>query len=930
MSDMFAKYTENATASGAIPSEELCRCFSLSEILTATNNFDDASVIGIGGFGKVYKGFIDNGTITVAIKRLKDESKQGAKEFWTKVKMLSKLWHTHLVALIGYCKECEEMILVYEYIAHGTLADHLYKIRTKESETSIPPLVWEQRLQICVGSARGLDYLHMDFGLSKSTTSQSMTHVSTELKGTWGYLDPHYFYTHKLTTKLDVYAFGVVLLEVLCGRPPVDGRLEEEQCSLVLWAQHCIKKGTLDQLIDPCLIGQMSPQCLKLFVEVANHCLHKRSKARPTMAEVVGRLELALALHCKGKTEGIVTKMLKGMNQWSWEGNYNNWKSESEDNSSKSESEAKYNHSKIGYGAVVPFYKWGQDIDYISIHSDSEGAGTRSYSYRVRMRGSCSAGQKVLASLIIRLALAETFCLNCGILALDEPTTNLDGPNAGSPAAALLSEAAHTLNTCQTCPPKPTENAAASGAIPSEELCRCFSLSEILTATNHFDDASVIGIDRGFGKVYKGSIDNGTITVAIKRLKNESKQDFGLSKSTTSQSMTHVSTELKGTRGYLDPDYFYTHKLTTKSDVYAFGVVLLEVLCGRPPVDGKLEEEQISLVLWAQHCIKKGKHERIVDPFLFEQMSSQCLKLFVEVANHCLHKSSKARPTMAEVVGRLESVLALHRKGKTEGIVTKIVKGMNQWWSWEGKYNNSKSESEKGNSSKSESEAKDNSSKSESPKSECEENDNCPKMYKGFIDRGTHAVAIKITDNAVSRMRSQICHGHVNSLIGFCIFNNCKWIHVYDYMANRSLKDHIYQTGKYSLAWKKRLEICIDAARGLQYLHAGGVLKAGVLIKPSKILLDEKWVAKIQINFSPEVVPTKLDTTQFDYFTNGKTRGNSKASGINRDETKRPSMDNLLESLLCAFQLQEDWEKQVQMGGDELPGVDQSLQLLFN
>ncbi|XP_057467396.1 receptor-like protein kinase FERONIA [Actinidia eriantha] len=383
---MSAKYNENAAASGAIPLKESCRCFSLSEILTATNNFDDASVIGIGGFGKVYKGSIDNGTITVAIKRLKDESKQGAKEFWTEVEMLSKLRHTHLVALIGYCNEREEMILVYQYIAHGTLADHLYKISRKESGTSFPPLMWEERLQICVGSARGLDYLHTgthqsvihrdvkttnilldeewiakisDFGLSKSTISQSMTHVSTELKGTWGYLDPEYFYTHKLTTKSDVYAFGVVLLEVLCGRPPVDGRLEEEQCSLVLWAQHCIKKGKLDQIIDPFLIGQMSPQCLKLFVEVANHCLHKRSKARPTMAEVVGRLELALALHRKVKTEGIVTKMLKGMNQWSWEGKYNNSKSESEkDNSYKSESEAKYNCSKIGYGAVVPFYKW--------------------------------------------------------------------------------------------------------------------------------------------------------------------------------------------------------------------------------------------------------------------------------------------------------------------------------------------------------------------------------------------------------------------------------------------------------------------------------------------------------------------------------------------------------------------------------------------
>ncbi|GFY82568.1 malectin/receptor-like protein kinase family protein [Actinidia rufa] len=657
---MSAKYTENATASGAIPSEELCRCFSLSEILTATNNFDDASVIGIGGFGKVYKGSIDNnGTITVAIKRLKDESKQGAKEFWTEVKVLSKLRHTHLVALIGYCKECEEMILVYEYIVHGTLEDHLYKRSTKESGTSIPHLTWEQRLQICVGSARGLDYLH-------TGTHQSVIHR-------------------------------------------------------------------------------------------------------------------------------------------------------------------------------------------------------------------------------------------------DVKTTNI-----------LL------------------------------------------------DEEWVAKIS-----------------------------DFGLSKSTTSQSMTHVSTELKGTRGYLDPEYFYTHNLTTKSDVYAFGVVLLEVLCGRPPVDVKLEEEQISLVLWAQNYIKKGKPERIVEPFLIGQMSSQCLKLFVDVANHCLQTSSKARPTMAEVVGRLELVLALHRKGKTEGIVTKMFKGMNQWWSWEAKDNSSRSESEaKENSPKSESEAKDNSSKSKSKKK-----DNSSKMYKGFIDRGSHAVAVKITDkpllfrdnDAVTTIHSQICHDHVISLIGFCHENSHdEWIHVYDYMANRSLQDHIYRTGKDTLVWKKRLEICIGAARGLRYLLANGVLEAGVPIKPSKILLDEKWVVKILLNFSTGFPIGLVDSIELQHYRNSKQLGYFEASVNNsryvdpnfflygvstpasvvysfgivlfevlcaNEEllsrlnsllkrnnistinqfihpylmgqiapkclteflniayscvhlklTERPSMDNVLKSLLSALQLQEDWE----------------------
>ena len=361
---MSANDAENAVASGAIQWEELGRCFSLSEILIATNNFDDASLVGTGGFGKVYKGSIDHGTITVAIKWLHVESKQGAKEFWMEVKMLSKRRHTHLVALIGYCNEREELLIVYKYIAHGTLADHLYNTSNNESGTSISLLTWEQRLQICVGSARGLDYLHTgthqsfihrdvkttnilldeewvakisDFGLSIGTTSQSTTHVSTDVKGIWGYLDPVYFFTHKLTKKSDVYAFGVVLLEVL-WRPPVDGRLEEEQISLVLWAQRCMKKGKLDQIMDPCLSGQVSLPCLKHFVEAANNCLHKCSKARPTMGEVVRRLEFALASQRKGKMEGVVTKMLKvpkGVTRLrSWEGT---------DNSSKSESERKGN-----------------------------------------------------------------------------------------------------------------------------------------------------------------------------------------------------------------------------------------------------------------------------------------------------------------------------------------------------------------------------------------------------------------------------------------------------------------------------------------------------------------------------------------------------------------------------------------------------------
>ncbi|KAI8566822.1 hypothetical protein RHMOL_Rhmol02G0072100 [Rhododendron molle] len=308
-------------------------CFLLDEIKMATHNFDDARVIEIGGFGKVYQGYINNGATVVAIKRLNAESQQGAREFWTELEMLSELRHTHLVELIGYCKEGHEMIVVYEFIPRGTLTDHLYKRRTTKTNTSTS-LTWEQRLNICIGAAHGLEHLHAgtnqifihrdvkttnilldenwvakisNFGLSKGPTSLSITHISTAVKGTFGYLDPDYFDTHRLTTKSDVYAFGVVMLEVLCGKPAVDTKPGKEPINLVHWAKPFIKKGKLARLVDPSLNGQIGRRCLKSFIVLANNCVHKSPKSRPTMAEVSNRLEHALSQQ-RGRTEGIMTK----------------------------------------------------------------------------------------------------------------------------------------------------------------------------------------------------------------------------------------------------------------------------------------------------------------------------------------------------------------------------------------------------------------------------------------------------------------------------------------------------------------------------------------------------------------------------------------------------------------------------------------------
>ncbi|KAM3252967.1 receptor-like protein kinase FERONIA [Capsicum annuum] len=306
------------TGSSSLPSD-MCRHFLIEEIKNATGNFDEKFVIGHGGFGNVYKGYLNNGTTTVAVKRSNPSSKQGVREFQTEIEMLSsKLRHRHLVSLIGYCDDNNEMILVYDYMANGTLRDQLY-------DTDNAPLPWKKRLDICIGAAKGLYYLHSgtkytiihrdvkstnillddkwvakvsDFGLSKvgSLGGIDVTHVSTAVKGSFGYVDPEYYKRQKLTEKSDVYSFGVIMFEVLCSRPAISPNLSSEQVNLAEWACRSCTKGNLERIIDPNLEGQISPECLSKYVELAYHCLRDQGIQRPTMGDIVKTLEFALQL----------------------------------------------------------------------------------------------------------------------------------------------------------------------------------------------------------------------------------------------------------------------------------------------------------------------------------------------------------------------------------------------------------------------------------------------------------------------------------------------------------------------------------------------------------------------------------------------------------------------------------------------------------
>ncbi|XP_020104280.1 probable serine/threonine-protein kinase PBL3 [Ananas comosus] len=296
------------------------KAFSFNDLRNATRNFRPDSLLGEGGFGYVYKGWINEQTLApskpgsgmvVAVKKLKPEGFQGHREWLTEVNYLGRLHHPNLVKLIGYCSDGDDRLLVYEFMSKGSLENHLFRRGPQ-------PLSWAIRIKVAIGAARGLSFLHdaecqviyrdvkasnilldseynaklSDFGLAKAGPTGDKTHVSTQVMGTHGYAAPEYIATGRLTAKADVYSFGVVLLELLSGRRALDKSKVGIEQNLVDWVRPYLNdKRKLYRIMDTKLEGQYPKKGAHALANIASQCIQNEAKIRPRMSEVLASLE---------------------------------------------------------------------------------------------------------------------------------------------------------------------------------------------------------------------------------------------------------------------------------------------------------------------------------------------------------------------------------------------------------------------------------------------------------------------------------------------------------------------------------------------------------------------------------------------------------------------------------------------------------------
>lgn len=287
------------------------RIFTYKELHAATNGFNEDNKLGEGGFGSVYWGKTSDG-LQIAVKKLKAMNSKAEMEFAVEVEVLGRVRHKNLLGLRGYCAGTDQRLIVYDYMPNLSLLSHLHGQYAGDMQ-----LDWKRRMKIAIGSAEGLLYLHhevsphiihrdikasnvlldsdfeplvADFGFAK-LIPEGVSHLTTRVKGTLGYLAPEYAMWGKVSESCDVYSFGILLLEILTGRKPIEKLPGGIKRTITEWAEPLISNGRFKDLVDPRLRGNFDEILLKQAISVAAMCVQSDPEKRPNMKEVVSLLK---------------------------------------------------------------------------------------------------------------------------------------------------------------------------------------------------------------------------------------------------------------------------------------------------------------------------------------------------------------------------------------------------------------------------------------------------------------------------------------------------------------------------------------------------------------------------------------------------------------------------------------------------------------
>ncbi|PWA66488.1 protein kinase-like domain, Phloem protein 2-like protein [Artemisia annua] len=851
---------------------------SFHDIASATNNFDEENIIRTFRFGIIYKGHLLHSEqfIDIIVKRfLVDYVKDESKRFWTEVSMLSSLKHKNLVSIIGFSND-EEKIIIYKKEANRSLKTYL----------SDQTLTWMQRLKICIGIAKALNYIHYDAGRDFSVIHCNIRSSKVFLDDQWEpklsgfeislkstvaqrhhllltrdivknvYLDPKYEETGGVTHKSDVYSFGVVLFEVLCRRSAI---LPDEEGIL----SH-LANSHLDDMIDEHLRNQMDQEALKIFSETAYCCIKEERADRPYIDQVVKRLEKALKLQLMYENPELPMNADDGTSS-----NYNHlWI---------------LNHLCHHVSTLLLFlhltsFCWvqygsiklqGRNLEHLRIGLNDIKEATKNFddaycigsggfgkvykanlehfdssnSFLIEDMNKCDLPRKRSTVAIKRIYNREG---EEGFIAEIEILTRCKHENIISLLGFSDEGPDHMILVYEhACRGSLADYLGRIDKLINltwvQRLNICLNIAHGLNYIHNNTDyrkPKIIHRDIKSDNILLG--DNWKAKIAdfgLSQFHSAYQADSGLSKfyRADNGASTIYTNLIAGTYVYLDPEYHKYGKLNKKTDIYSFGVVLLEILTGSLAYESvytKVNEKGIAPI--ARDHFEKGTLMKIVDPKIKEEIdehvfslskgpNKESLDIFSEIAFRCVAETQAQRPTIEVVINELKKALDSQMNHKKNlKISIDYIKQATQ---------NFRQDSLIGYG-------------------------DSGKVYKGVSAHtlGQNNIAAKRLNRESGQGEAEFVaeldilmeykHDNVIGLVGYCDEEEEKII-VYEFASRGSLDWHLSDA---SLTWVMRLKICIDIAIGLEFLHKTASSQQVVIhrdISSSNILLFDDWKAKI-------------------------------------------------------------------------------------